>query len=256
MVTQTLLAADSTGFENFGSSHLAVLAVFVVGIVPAVWIGRRVRGTDDEVRRSRQLAIAICAVMIPLQLIDFLPGRYRLDTSLPLQLCDMAWMTGVVALWTRRRLPATLVYFWGLSLTTQALVTPWLAEDWPDPKFLLFWVMHLLIVWTAMYLTWGLGMRPDWKGYLQTIGITLLWMGTVYLINVALGTNYGFFNRKPAGGSVLDLLGPWPAYVFAEIGIVSVVWALMTIPWWLGDRRRSGTGAAPQEGATSGTMAG
>lgn len=239
MVTsqQLLMAADS-GFETFGTSHLVVLAVFAAGVAPAVWWGRRVRGADREGASSRSFAIGICVVMIPLQVIDFLPGRYSTTTSLPLQLCDIAWVTAVIALWTRRRLPTILVYFWGLSLTTQALVTPWLAQDWPDPKFTLFWVMHLLIVWAAIYLTWGLGRRPDWRGYAQTIGVTLVWMLSVYLINVALGANYGFFNSKPGGGTILDLLGPWPVYVVAEVVIVSIVWALMTLPWWLADRRR------------------
>jgi uncharacterized membrane protein YwaF len=30
---------------------------------------------------------------------------------------------------------------------------------------------------------------------------------------------------------VLDVLGPWPLYLLAEVAIVLVVWALMTWPW-------------------------
>jgi len=29
----------------------------------------------------------------------------------------------------------------------------------------------------------------------------------------------------------LDVLGPWPVYLLAEITIVLIVWALMTWPW-------------------------
>jgi uncharacterized membrane protein YwaF len=43
----------------------------------------------------------------------------------------------------------------GLTLTSQAIVTPDLASDFPDPIFLLFWAMHLLVVWAAVYLVWG-----------------------------------------------------------------------------------------------------
>jgi uncharacterized membrane protein YwaF len=40
------------------------------------------------------------------------------------------------------------------------------------------------------------------------------------------------------GLSILDLLGPWPWYVFAEIAIVFAGWlVVMTLPWLPGERR-------------------
>lgn len=217
-------------FATFGTSHLVVLGVFVVALAPLVSSGRRVRGTPREQPYRRALAVSMVVVMVPLQLIDLLPGRFRLDTSLPLQLCDVAWVTAAIALWTGRRLPGVLVQYWGLTLTTQALITPWLHEDFPDPKFWLFWFMHLAIVWTAVLLTWGLGVRPDWRDYRRAVAATVTWMAAVFAINLALDTNYGFVNAKPAG-SVLDLLGPWPAYLGVEIAVVAAVWALMTLAW-------------------------
>ena len=64
----------------------------------------------------------------------------------------------------------------------------------------------------------------------RTVAITSAWAVTVFCFNVAVGTNYGFLNRKPAT-SILDLLGPWPLYVVVEIALVAGVWALMTWPW-------------------------
>ena len=61
--------------------------------------------------------------------------------------------------------------------------------------------------------------------------MTLVWAAFAFTFNVIAGTNYGYLNRKPPTASVLDVLGPWPVYLFAEITIVAIVWALMTWPW-------------------------
>lgn len=230
----------ATGFETFGPSHLIMLAVFVLGLWPVVVLGRRVRDTPGEMRTSRIYAVLIPCFTIPLQVIDFLPGNYDLQTTLPLQLCDFAWIAAVVALWTHRTTPVALTYYWGLALTTQALITPALNSNFPDPKFLAYWGMHLLIVWAAVFLTWGLGLQPTWRDYRRTVAITAAWAVMVFGVNLALGTNYGFLNRKPAT-SILDLLGPWPLYVVVEVALVAGVWALMTWPW---ERSRRGVAAA------------
>lgn len=221
----------ATRFEPMGASHLVMIAIFVLGLVPAALLGRRVLRAGREVETSRGWAILVLAVTVPLQAVDFLPGNFDLHTTLLLQLCDLALVATVIALWTRAPVAVACTYYWGLTLTPQALITPALAHDFPDPKFLAFWAMHLLIIWAAVYLTWGLGIRPTWRTYTTTVGLTLVWMVAAYMFNVAVGTNYGFLNRKPGTGSALDLLGPWPWYVVAEIVIVAAVWALMTWPW-------------------------
>jgi hypothetical integral membrane protein (TIGR02206 family) len=61
--------------------------------------------------------------------------------------------------------------------------------------------------------------------------VTVTWAVVAFGLNNWLGTNYGFLNGKPDNPSILDLLGPWPFYVVAEIAIIMAVWALLTWPW-------------------------
>lgn len=230
-------AMEGAGFTTFGTTHLVALAIFVVVIWPLVRLGRAQRGSDRALRFSRGFALAIPLFTIPMQVVDFLPANYDFATTLPLQLCDLAWLAAFVALWTHHRYAVALTYFWGLALTTQALITPWLNADFPHPKFLGFWGMHYLIVWAAIYLVWGLGLRPGWRDYATTVATTAIWAVGVFSFNLYAGTNYGFLNEKPSTASILDYLGPWPAYVVAEIAIIAAVWALMTWPWVARARR-------------------
>lgn len=237
----------ASGFTTFGTTHWVMLALFVAGIWPVVRLGRAQRGTDQAVRFSRLFAIAIPCFTIPMQAVDFLPGQFSFATTLPLQLCDLAWMAAIVALWTHRPFFVALTYFWGLVLTTQALITPWLNADFPEPKFFGFWGMHYLIVWSAIYLVWGLGLAPRWRDYWTTVATTACWAVAVYLFDIATDTNYGFLVEKPSSGSILDYLGPWPVYVVAEIGLIAAVWALMTWPWVVRQRSKE---SAQRPGST------
>lgn len=225
----TLAAGDR--FETYGATHLTVLAIFVVGVAVVIVAGRRLSGQPAERLVRRIFAVVLLCVTIPLQLLQLTPDEWNLQTSLPFQLCDLAWMFAAHALWTRSRLTTTITYLWGITLTTQGMLTPDLASDFPEPRFLMFWGMHVLIVWASFFLVPGLRILPTWRTYGQTVAITLVWAVAAYLFNLTAGTNYGYLNRLPKNASLLDYLGPWPLYVVLEIVIVATVWALLVWPW-------------------------
>jgi hypothetical integral membrane protein (TIGR02206 family) len=238
------IAADD-GFQSFSPTHFVLLGLFCVGAVAVVQWGRTHRGEPDEERRRRAFAVAIPLFAVPMQVYQFTPGDWDLGTSLPIQLCDLSWMTATWALWTRHPWATAFTYYWGLSITTQAIITPSLGQNFPDPRFFGFWGMHFLIVWAAVYLTWGLGIRPTWGAYRVTLAATAVWAVSVYVFNEIADTNYGYLNHKPSSTSLLSVLGPWPWYVFAEIAIIFVGWAvLMTWPWTRVDERARHDAAA------------
>ena len=225
-------------FHPYSTSHLVVVAVLAVGLVALVARGRSRSGSQHAERDCRVFAVVCVAFTVPLQLIALTRSGFDVDRTLPLQLCDLAAFVAPYALWTRQPWAVGLTYYWGLTLTTQAVITPDLSADFPDPVFILFWGMHVLIVWAAVYLTWGLRLAPGWWHYRITVAVTVTWAVTMYAFNSWQGSNYGFLNEKPGSASILDYLGDWPIYVFAEIAIVLSVWALMTWPWVAAARRR------------------
>ncbi len=244
----TLLAASE--FVPFGLSHGVVVVVLAAVAAALVAIGRTQRGTPVEYRTSRTFAVVFAAFLVPLQIFWMLPSQWGVGHSLPLQLCDLAALSAVWALWSHSQTAFALTYFWGLTLTAQAFVTPELnGPDFPALEFLMFFGLHCLVVWAGVYLTWGLGLRPDWRSYRITVAATIVWAVVMFAFNRATGANYGFLNAKPVAGSLLDVLGPWPWYLLSELILGAAVWALITWPWV---RKQRGLRPAPPAGVTTG----
>jgi hypothetical integral membrane protein (TIGR02206 family) len=191
--------------------------------------GRRLRGTPGERPLALVLAWGNVVFGAASSILALFP--FRVHHSLPLQICDFAWVVVAWALVTRRPIAVALTYYWGLTLSVQALVQPTLAQAFPDPNFFAFWGKHVLIIWGAVYLCPGLGNGPDWAAYRSAVGWTMVWLVAVLGLNAVLGSDYGYVNGKPSQTTVLDVLGPWPLYVVAEMAIVMALWALITLPW-------------------------
>lgn len=219
-------------FSPYGPSHWVVLGLLAVGAVLLVWWGRRHRGRWAAVAVARGLAAVLGVFAVAMQAYRLMPAQWNVDISLPLHLSDLTWLVAVYALWSGRQWAYSLTYYWGLTLNPQAMFTPALdAPDFPHLDFLDFWIQHTLVVWAAIYLTWGVGMRPDWRGYVTAVSATVLWGLATLGFNTVAGTNYGFVNAKPTNPSLLDFLGPWPWYLGVELVVGLCAWALITWPW-------------------------
>jgi hypothetical integral membrane protein (TIGR02206 family) len=216
-------------FSAYGPSHWAMLVVFVIGAAALVWIGRR--QTATQARILGRVLGALTAVIYGSVLVYSLRSP-TIAGSVPLRLTDLATVAAAFALWSQRHWAFALTYYWGLVLSTQALISPVLVSpDFPHYQFLAFWAVHLLVVWAAIYLAWGRGMRPRWRSYRIAVFTTLVWAAVTFTFNSIAGTNYGFLNGKPANATLLDALGPWPLYLLTGGALVIIVWALMTWPW-------------------------
>ncbi|MEE9393341.1 MAG: TIGR02206 family membrane protein [Planctomycetota bacterium] len=218
-------------FEAFGLTHANAVVVALLAWAWVLWRSRGLQG-EPEVRFRRRLAIFVIATNLSIQIYRLLPSIWNVDASLPLHLCDFAWMAAIWALWTRQRLPQALVYFWGFGLSWQAFLTPTLDDGPAHPYFWAFWCLHWQIVATALLVVLRYQFRPDWRDFARTVGVTAFLFFGVLGLNLWLDTPY-FFNApgNSVDGTPIALLGDWPLRLLWLAVIVIGLFALMTLPW-------------------------
>jgi hypothetical integral membrane protein (TIGR02206 family) len=226
---------DSGSFF-LSSSHVAALAVTAAVCVALPLAARDHSGPWTSVF-SRGLAILLLGAFLAYPLVIGLRGDYSLDFDLPLHLTDAVTVVAALALWSRRPLLFELTYFWGLTASVLAVVTPALSEE-DGPSTFLFWnyfITHSGVVLGALFLAVGLGSTPRRGAVGWVFLATGAWAAIAAIGNAITGGNYMFLSEKPETASLLDYIGPWPVYIVSSALLAVALFKLLDLPF----RRRS-----------------
>lgn len=236
-------------FRSFTPHHAAVLATFAVLVSSAIIARRRCASHaydahDSAQRLDRTLGWLLVAGAVTVSAWWLWPSNFEWHRSLPLHVCDLAAIAAPIALLTRSRTARTLLYFWGLGLSSQGLITPVLRLGPAHGEYWMFWINHFAIVGAAIYDVAARGYRPGWRDWRTAVALGGVYVLLVFTLNAATGWNYGYVGpSKPEAPTIVDALGPWPLRVVWIVAIATAVTALITLPWTL-VRGRGGARAA------------
>jgi hypothetical integral membrane protein (TIGR02206 family) len=208
--------------RQFSPAHLAALAVTVATVSVSVWAARRHPGPWQR-PAARALAIVILAGWAGEYVADAVLGIWAVRYDLPLQLTDVISITAAAALWNRQWRLVELTYFWALSASLQALLTPDLAYNFPSVFYFTYFIYHVGAVVAACWLVFGLGLYPTPGAVRRVYLATLAWTAVAALGDIATGGNYMYLRDKPVHNTLLSVLGPWPWYIVASAGIAFVM---------------------------------
>jgi len=94
-----------------------------------------------------------------------------------------------------------------------------------------------------LFLVFGLGYWPRRDAFFRVLAITIAYSLVIGAIDAATGANYLYLRSKPAGGSLLDLLGPWPWYIASAAAIAIALLFILDAPFrllrgWIPNRGR------------------
>lgn len=220
-------------FERFGPEHLATLAILAaLALTLSTLVRRSARGRGRVALAVRLGLAGFLSAGVVVALLDALPIR-RFDwiEALPLHLCDLAVVIAILALLTRHPLAYEMLYFWGLTGTLIAAITPDVDAGFPDFRCLSFFGLHGGVAISALVLTLGFGMRPRPRANVRAFLLTNAYAGIAALVNAAWDRNYLYLCAKPSQPSILDWMGPWPWYILAADVLAFVLFTLLMLPY-------------------------
>ncbi len=226
-------------FEPFSWVHAIAFLAVASSIAGACFLGRRflVRSNAEvELRFVRAWSGFAIAVNLWAVIYWQLPAQFDPRVSLPVQPCDLAGLVAPVALLSAWRWSHSMLFFWGIALSSIGLVLPATLQEGPaHVNFYLYWLVHLVIVGSALYLAIVRRYRPTVRDLGAMLALTLIYGILMAFLNEALDANYAFIGRNPGGALAdLDSVAPWPDRAYVAGAIVACLFSAL----WFATRAR------------------
>lgn len=215
-------------FIRFGGAHLSALLVVVVAAAALTAWAQRAPERRGAIAKG--LGLAVLGLGLGYVVVDAIHGKPWSQIA-PLHLCDAAVFLAAWALFRRHQLAYELTYFWGLAGTVPALFWPDLLEGPPHYRFFFYFGQHGVIVMAALFMTFGLDLRPRRLSPLYAWFVLNGYAAALAVVNVLADTNFLYLLRPPGGGSPLDLFGPWPWYILGGEAIALGSFLLLAAPF-------------------------
>lgn len=245
---------DWSVFVPYTGLHIVTVLVCFAAIAAVVLAGRRAE-PGGEVRLRRGIAVFSLAHWVVYNAAWNWSGL-DLYEGLPLQLCDVGGVLAPLALLTLNPWLRGALYFWAVTLTSQAFIQPTVTQGPDNLLFWCFWIAHSIIVGSAVYDLVVLRFRPGWADLKRASAVSFAYVLAVTPVNLLLGANYGYVGNPPPGRAIppfVTLLGPWPGRALILVALAALGFVVVLLPWRL--RERFATGATsngqPRDGTAS-----
>ena len=227
---------DVQPFEIFGNSHIAtLLTIIAIAFILPISLKDR---DSEKILIAKFLGVSA----IILELIKPFIWHYSMDFPwarlIPIHMCNLSTIFIGIFLLTKKRIFFEVSFFWGIGGGLNALLTPDVPKNFPDPQYVLFFVGHGLLIIAIVFASLGLKNRPTLSSVRNGIYFSLAVLPIIYLVNILIGppANYWYLGVKPVGESLLDFFPDPPFHIPLLIILGIVVFYLIYSPFWVYDK--------------------
>ncbi|MBK8516460.1 MAG: TIGR02206 family membrane protein [Saprospiraceae bacterium] len=227
-----LFLKDNGGFTNYSWEHGFSFIACIFFIIIALYYGRnKWNGSEKILYITIICTFGACTQLFKVG-YKYYAGIFDPTNDIPLHLCNIMTLIMPFIMWFRWRALWGISFFWIVAGCAQALFTPTLTESLPHYEAVRYWAVHAVIILGAFYGWYVFGFKPTISDAIKSaIGMNVL-AAILYPINVSLGSNYMYLNKKPPGKTFYDLLGPWPDYILSLEVMLVVLFSIILIPFY------------------------
>ena len=163
-------------------------------------------------------------------------GVWNIQEYLPLHMCSLSFLFAIALLLWPRQLLYEFVYYWGISGTLHALVTPALTLGLGPIEVFDHFFSHGYTMFVALWATFVMGMSPRPGSWWRVLLWTQLVLPVIGGINWLLGANYMFLRAPPPADNPF-IMGEFPWHILGYQFAAALHLLLLYLPWaW---RRRA-----------------
>ena len=230
-------------FTNFSLAHFLPILI-MIGVILLISRYREPIANWKWEKKIRYVLafLLICSEMSYYWRLIAMPelGPNPVD-HLPITVCGWVVVFSSYMLLGKSQTLFDICYFWLLSGSVFALITPTVISYTGPTRFRYyqFWLEHTLGYVAVFYMIFVHKMRPTIKSAVKAyIGMALLAVIAYFVNDMLPGANYLFMAKPEAAPSVLDILPPnMVLRILVMVAAVSALFVVAYIPWYLLDRK-------------------
>lgn len=184
--------------------------------------------------RKENVAKTLALITLIIKIVE-LSYRYhyfgeKISELLPLHLCNIVLILAIFMMFFQSKIFFQPVYFWSLGALF-ALITPEIPYDLKNFASISFFITHFFILFSTIFGLIHFKFRVSKSGLIGSFLLLNLLAFILFFVNKKLGTNYLFVNSPPSAKTLVDLLGPWPYYIFSVEGIYIALSFILYLPF-------------------------
>lgn len=238
-------AGQEQEFALFTPAHIAPIAL-MIGLILLIY-RKRHQIRQSKYEENFRYVLAFALILSEMSYYWRLVGSPWLHPgpveNLPIGVCGWAAILCSYMLVGKKQTFFDIPYFWLLSGSVFALLTPTpLTYTGPTRfRYYQFWMEHTLGYVAIFYMIFVHNMRPTVKSAIKSY-LALVTMAVIaYGVNRMIpGANYLYMARPEAAPSVLDILPPnFLLRLTIMVAVITLMYALAYLPWYRMDKKKA-----------------
>ncbi len=228
-------------FEPFTLQHLMPVLIGIGLFWLLISRTRQLPSAQSRRMIAIVISFAVWGIMFSRTFLKLVDGSFSITEDLPLYMCRLVTWLLPIALILNYRKMLKVLYFWVLGGAFQGTLTPDISHGFPAMEYIGYFAVHIGLIGVMIYITVVQKLRIGWPDFWRAFVIAQFYLLFLIGLNMMMGSNYGYTQVKPSGGSLLDYFGPWPYFLLGAELIMLVSFLVLMVPFLIKKHQHSRT---------------